>query len=86
MEKCVFTGAATVASGTLTFRLRNATGSMSTNWQGLLYAGFDTAATLVLTSVLQINPARMVQRASHNKMVILASANQALKERTAKQM
>ena len=27
----------------------------------------------------------MVQRASHNKMVILASANQAFKERTAKQ-
>ena len=28
----------------------------------------------------------MVQRASHNQMAILASANQALKERTAKQV
>lgn len=28
----------------------------------------------------------MVQRASHNKMVILASANQASKEKTAKQV
>ena len=28
----------------------------------------------------------MVQRASHNKMAILAYANQALKERTAKQV
>ena len=49
-EKSVFTGVVTVASGMPTFRLKNATVFMSTNWQGLLYAGFDTAAMQVLVS------------------------------------
>ena len=48
--KFVSTGEGVAATGTPTFRLRNVAVFMSTNWQGLLYAGFDTVAMLVLVS------------------------------------
>ena len=48
--KFVSTGEGVAATGTPTFRLRNAAVFMSTNWQGLLYAGFDTAEMQVLVS------------------------------------